>query len=756
LTCALLIYLWIYNELHMDRIFRNEDRIWQVMQRSLEDNNTIGVYEFTPAPLAKGLVNEMPEVQYAATVLLDPNSGKGVLRYENKELRATEQYAGKDYFKIFSYPLLYGTSDNVLGEVNNVVISDQLAMKMFNTTENLVGKKLEWKKQDTGTYVISGVFVKPVYNSSMDFDVVFTFDSYRFKKPFLDNWGFNSPSTYILLKENANASELNRKLRTYLLTKSSDTTVSLFMRKYGDRYLYGKFDNGVQAGGRISYVHLFTIVAFFILVIACVNFMNLSTAKAAQRMKEVGIKKAMGARRKSLALQFMGESLLMAFIALLFSIALVALFYSEFEVIVGKPLALDINGGLILDVLGITVITGLMAGSYPAFYLSGFKSATALKGKFINSVNDMLVRKGLVVFQFVISAVLIVSVLVVYKQIKFVQSVNLGFDKDNVIVFRKEGSLNTGMSGFLQQVRGIPGVLNASIMDEDLITNYSGTDDVQWPGKTAGNKIVFKDLAVGFDFVETMGIRMAQGRSFDSPSDTSGIIFNETAIRTMGIKDPIGTMVTQWGKRKMIVGVAKDFHFESLYEPIKPCFLMLNPKASNVLIKIRQGMERNTISQLQAFYHEFNPGFPFDFKFISQDYQTLYDSEIRTATLSWYFAGITILISCLGLFGLAAFTAQKRQKEIGIRKVIGASVTGVVFLLTREILILALIALAMALPLAWWLTHLWLDGFAYRIDIGAGVFLTTGALIILLTLLTISYHAIRSAIANPIGSLRSE
>lgn len=766
LAGTLLIYLWINDELRMDRNFGQDDQLFQVMKNSREEGDLIQTYTWTPGPLAKALVAEMPEVQYGVTVASEAAAGigfeNGVVTVQEKQIRANEQYASEDYFKVFSYPLLQGDRESVLKDKFAVVVSDEMARKLFNT-DNVVGQKLTWKKKSIfgvtfqQNYSISGVFKKPENYSSANVDLVFALGSYSTIAPGFDDWSNSYPDTYVLLRKGADAAQFNAKLAKYLQHKTNDSTQSLFVRKYSDRYLYGKYDNGVQAGGRIAYVRLFSIVAIFILVIACVNFMNLSTAKASGRMKEIGVKKAMGARRGSLIVQFMIESVIMALLALILAAIIIGLSLSTFEKIIGKQLSIPSDPGFMATVLGITLFTGIVSGSYPALYLSGFNPLSVLKGKLLQSAGELWVRKGLVVFQFVISAILIVSVLVVYRQMKFVNSTNLGFNKDNIIVFKKEGAAGGDMGAFLREIKNIPGVTNAANFGSDLIVNYTGTE-LSWPGKDAYSKIQFKYLLAGYHFIETLDIKLKEGRPFmgNSNADSSAIIFNEAAIKAMGLENPVGKDVVLWDKKMTIVGVVKNFHFESLYEKMKPCFLVLSPDADKVMVKIASGSEKQTISGLQAFNQTYNAGFPFEFSFLDQDFEALYRSENRVATLAWYFAGITIIISCLGLFGLAAFTAQKRQKEISIRKVVGASTGNLIFLLVKDFLQLILIAIIIAFPLAWWATSHWLGDFAYRASIGANIYLLSAGLMLLITLLTISYQAIRSAFVNPVKSLRAE
>jgi ABC-type antimicrobial peptide transport system permease subunit len=544
------------------------------------------------------------------------------------------------------------------------------------------------------------------------------------------------------------------------------------VRPFSSGYLHGRYENGIQSGGRIEYVRLFAVIALFILVIACINFMNLATAKASKRMKEVGIKKVVGASRLTLVIQYLGESLLMAFFSLLLAVIVVAVCLPTFNDITGKQLTLVMGAHVILPFLGITLFAGLLAGSYPALYLSGFKPVAILKGKFRNSMTELWVRRGLVVFQFTLSVVFIIAVLAVYRQIEFIQTKDRGFDKDNIISFSAEGmqpgnmtpeEMNAFLAGvetFLGDIKNIPGVVNASSTDHNsLVGDYGSTGDINWEGKDPRMNLSFNNIGVNYGFIETLGMTMAAGRSFSRvvSSDSSEIIFNESAIKAMGLKNPIGKTVKMWGQNRRVVGVIKDFHYESLHENVKPFAIRLEPLLTyRFMARIKSGNGNDVIARIGALYQKKYPGFNFDYSFLDQDYQAQYVAEKRVAVLSRYFSGLTILIACLGLFGLAAFTAERRFKEIGIRKVLGATVSNVVIMLSADFLKLIFVAVLISFPLAWWATDRWLDTFAYRIDLGVGIFLAAGAATLLITLLTISFQAIKTAIANPITALRSE
>ena len=759
LACVLLIYLWVTDELVVDKFNANDKQLFQVMKNSPNAGGGISTFEWLPALLPQALHQEMPEIESAVAVVpYKDGSKKGIISFRDQYIKAADLYAGKDFFNIFSFPLLEGNANQVFIDKYGVVISEELASKLFHTTNNIIGTSIDWNQPPlNGTYHVSGIFKKVPSNYTLQCDVIFSFELYKERKPQIQEWTYNDPCTYVLLKKGTNIKQFDEKISGFLKNKSKED-VSLFIRPFSDQYLYGKYENGVQIGGRIEYVRLFSIIALFILLIACINFMNLSTAKAARRIKEVGIKKVIGASRRSLIFQYIGESMLMSFVSLIIALLIAALLLPAFKELTGKEINIQLDTNIIVSVISIAFITGLIAGGYPALYLSSFKPISILKGKLNTSFGESRIRKGLVVFQFSISVILIVSVLIVYQQMELIQTISLGYNKDNIICFKKEGRLTKDYETFLYEAKKISGVLNATTTWGNMTNADTYTSDLTWQGKNANDKIEFASLQTNYDFIKTLGINLKQGRDFSKNfnTDDKKIIFNEAAIDAMELKDPIGKTIRLWGEDREIIGVVRNFHFESLYQDIKPCFLMLLPIADNVMIKIKAGTEKETIAQLQKLYNEFDQGLAFDYKFLDDDYQALYLSEQRVAVLSKYFAGIAILISCLGLFGLAAFTAQKRQKEIGIRKVIGASVSNVVAMLSKDFLILVSFSLLIAVPLSWWLMHTWLQSFAYRINISPLVFLIAGVSVVLITLITISFQSVKAAIANPVKSLRTE
>ncbi len=516
LACALLIYLWVNDELSIDNFHEKDSQLFQVMenQKNAEGIRTV---EWTPSPLAETLAEEIPEVEDAVTVMPYSWFPEFTLAtVGNKNIKAVGQFAGKDYFNIFSYKLIQGDESQVLANKNAIVMSEDLAKRIFNTTENAIGKIVEWQiTKFKGQSTVSGVFESPPSNSTQQFDFVLSFEAFKDIQPrFKENWAASAPSTYVILKEGTDVAQFNDKIAGFVKSKSENSNVTLFIRQYSDQYLYSHYENGQQEGGRIQYVRLFSVIAVFILLIASINFMNLATAKASRRMKEVGIKKSVGAGRKALIFQYLTESVLATFLSLFLAIIIVALLLPQFSNITGKQLALHLDLNLILSVLGITLIIGMFAGSYPAIYLSGFNPVTILKGKLNSSFGELWVRKGLVVFQFVLSVILIVGVLVVYKQIEFVQTKNLGYDKNNIIYFPLEGKIVENLETSLAEIKNIPGIVNASSTLHTLMGTYSTTSSLNWTGKAPEDDISFEDIEVNYDMIETLGIEIMAGRSF--------------------------------------------------------------------------------------------------------------------------------------------------------------------------------------------------------------------------------------------------
>lgn len=756
LACTLLIYLWVNDELSVDKFHKNDRRLFQIMGNQ-ENEGKIQTLGQSPKQLAELLQNEIPEVEKAATVTPPNWFPKFTLTTGQEPIKGIGKFASADFFHLFSYEFLQGNQQLALADKNAIIISEKLAQTLFRTPESAVGKTLDWdmagiKKQCT----VTGVFKNLPSQASEQFDFVLSFESFLDIIGRGEDWNpvFN---TYVLLKEGATLEQFNGKIADFVKRKNAGSKVTLFAKPYSDNYLYGQYENGLQAGGRIEYVRLFSIIALFILLLACINFMNLSTAKAAKRVKEVGVKKALGAGRGTLIAQHLGESTAMTLLAFVVAILLVLLFLPTFNDLTGKQLGLNWDTKLWFGALGIALLTSLLAGSYPAFYLSGFKPIGVLKGQLSASVAELWTRKGLVVFQFAVSILFLVSMLVIYQQIEFVQNKHLGYNQNNLLYFEMEGKATANPEGFLAALRKIPGVESVSNMPGNIImSSGNGSPDVLWKGQ----RLAFQNVGISFDMIETLGLEMRSGRSFsrEFSSDTAKLIFNEKAIEMMGLAEPIAGQIIDFQDRKVeILGVVKNFHLQSLHEPIKPLFFRFDRLyAVTVMVRIAAGSEAKTLAALTQFYKDYNPGYVFDYTFLDQTYQAQYVAEKRVGLLSRYFGGLALLISCLGLFGLAAFSAERRSKEIGIRKVLGASVASVLRLLSKDFVQLILLAIVLALPLSWYLMKEWLAGFAYRIELRWWYFALAALVALGIALLTLSTQAMKAALANPVESLRDE
>lgn len=754
LACTLLIYLWVHDELRIDKFHLKEDRLFQVMEHQQYADHIMTTTS-TPGLLAETLKEEMPEVEYAATLTW---VNTYTLSVGETNIKADGLHVGPDFFNIFSYPLVDGNPDDVLKDKYAIVITPELAIRLFGTSTNVVGKTVELQHEKQ--FHVTGLFRK-VPSSSWQFDFVLSFEELKAEQEWLRSWGSNGPSTHIVLHEGSDWKALSEKISDFVKKRNEQSNVTLFLKPFSERYLYGRYKDGKPAGGRIEYVRLFSIIALFILIIACINFMNLSTARASRRAKEVGIRKSVGAQRQSLIMQYLSESVATSLLSFVLACLIVWLFLPQFNSITSKQIVIQFDDpNLLLWFTGIALATGLLAGSYPALFLSGFKPAAVLKGEVKGSWGELWARKGLVVFQFFLSVILIVSVLVIYKQIEFVQSKNLGYKKDNLIRFPIEGKVRTSLETFLTEVKRIPGVVNAASIGHQLLGRNNNTSGLQWEGKHPDDLILFENIRVSHDLLETLGVEIVEGRSFSREfvSDTSAIIFNEAGIRAMNLENPIGKHIKLWEKHDLeIIGVVKDFHFQSLHDIVNPLFFVMNSRNTwNVMVRIEGGKEKETLAELGKFYATFNPGFTFDYTFQDQDYARMYAAEQRVATLSGYFAGFAILISCLGLFGLATFTAERRLKEIGIRKALGSSSANIVVLLSADFTKMVIISIALGLPVSYWLLGEWLQRFAFHVELEPWYFVAAGLISLNIAWLTVASQAIRASAVNPVECLRDE
>ena len=754
IACFLLIYLWVQDERQVDKFHIQDEHLYQVIQHYAGGGTTTN----NSGATGPGLVEDMPEVEAFVTARTK-SINSNTLSSEEVDLKAKGLFASKEFFRLFSFELIFGDQTQVLEDPQSIAVSESLARRFFGSAEEALGKPL--KLQHEWPLQVSGVFRDPPHRSSLQFDYVLSFEAWAVENSWVMEWDNSHPQTFVLMKPGVDIRHFNKKIAEYIgeKTEGEEAHRRLEIVKYSGQYLHGTYEDGIQVGGRIEYIWLFSLIAAFILFIACINFMNLATAKATRRIKEVGIKKSIGARRTSLIIQYLSESFLLSTLGLGIALILIWIFLPEFNAITGKQLQLMWDPYLSGVLAGTVLLTSLLAGSYPALYLSSLNPIATIKGQLKRGIGELWVRKGLVVLQFVLSIILIVSVWVVHKQIEFVQQKNLGYNRENIMLFRKEGNLwNTSTYQlFVDKVEQIPGVIRTSSIGNSMTESDYATNSITWPGKDPEDRSGFEVMQVEHGMLEVLGLEIAAGRAF-SPvhrGDSSKLLFNEMAIERMGFSDPIGQQV-QWGEEYEIIGVVKDFHLESLHNEISPMVFHLGGHTYMAMIKIEGENSGQTLQKIQEVYTEINPGFPLEYSFLEDNYEALYASEHRVSILSRYFAGLAILISCLGLLGLAMFTAAKRQKEIGIRKVLGASTYQLVRLLTDDFSKMVGAAILVALPMSYFLTKGWLDSFAFKITLQWWYFLGAGMLAMLIAWFTVGLQTIQAAQIDPVECLKDE
>jgi len=759
LACAMFIYLWVSNELAVDKFHEKDQQLFQVMSTSNFPDG-LKTEEGTSAFLAETLAKEIPEIEYAVPTTPDNWFKKFTISSADKDVSAKGQFVGNDYFNIFSYPLIQGNSTNILSDKNSIVVSEQLAITLFKSTENAVGKAIDWKWFNLKRQcIVSGVFKNIPSASTVQFDFVLPFDSWKDIVPMPTDIKGGPFYTFIMLRKDTDFTRISSKIKNFIARKHNNSNISLSIRPYSDRYLYNEYNNGVLTGGRIEYIKLFIIIAILVVSISAINFTNLTTARASIRLKELGIKKTIGASNINMILQYLGESMLITFISLVIALGIVFVMLPYLNETTGSHILMNFNLTSAASILAITIFTGLLAGAYPALYLTKFKPVEILTGKIHTPIQDLWARKGLVLFQFTVSLIFIVSVWVVYKQVTLIQTKHVGYDRNHVIYFEMEGRVSENRDVFISELKKVPGVINASSIQQSIISPaYSPVPGVRWDDKNEDDEIRFAQLPVNYNMLEVLNIEMSSGRTFSKTFDTDidGIIFNEEAIKVMDIPDPLGKVITIWGDKKKIIGVAKNFNFQSLHEKIKPMFFRLAPDETMlVMVRIDKTQEKTAIRNIKHFYEHYNAGFSFDFTFLDQDYQAQYTSENQVAELSKYFALVAVMVSCLGLLGLASFTAARRTKEIGIRKIFGATKFGLVYLLSAEFIPTIVLSIAIALPTSYLITQYWLSGFAFKTELSWWPFISSSVLILLLAGLTISTQVFKIASASPTTSLKN-
>ncbi len=756
MASAVLILLWIRNEVSYDRFHRNKDDIYLAMNRG-EFDGKLQCWDNTPKILGPTLLKDYPEIRSMTRTM----RGWFVTAVGDRKFSSEYLIVDPAFLDIFSFPFVQGNPQNALKNIYSIVITEKMAKKMFGRDDPM-NKQI---KIDSNIFTVTGLLKDLPTNTQFSFEYLLPWQIV--KKLYYEDqdWDNNSVNTYIQVKPRTNIAALSNKIRTISRTHSKGLVKEeIFLHSLNRVHLYSRFENGKEAGGEIETVRLFMVIAAFILLIACINFMNLSTARSEKRAKEVGIRKVSGAYKSALILQFLGESFFIAVISGILALILVQLFLPAFDLLIGKNLALPYSSLFFwIYALLFVGITGLLAGSYPAFFLSSFKPVSILKGKFKNSQAMVTPRRVLVVLQFSFAIILIIGTLIVVQQIRFAQHRNTGYDRNQLVYHFTTGSLNKNYLMVKNELlqSGIATRVNRTSWP--LTEIWSDTWDIVWQGKSPFDKTDFVRFSTDENLVSTAGLHLIMGRDIDLakyPTDSTASLLNETAVKTMGFKNPLGQLVSDYGKTFHVVGVIKDFILQSPFSPVSP--MMIEGSAAttglNVInVKLADnGSTTEGLGKMEQILKKYNPDYPFEYHFVDEQYARKFDDTRRTATLAALFAGLTILISCLGLFGLASFMATQRTKEIGVRKVLGASVLNLWKLLSKDFIVLILISLCIAVPTAYYFMYNWLLQFQYHTALSAWIFIAAGLGAILITLLTVSYQSIRAAMANPVTSLRSE
>ncbi|HEY0656158.1 MAG TPA: ABC transporter permease [Chryseosolibacter sp.] len=755
LICALFIYLWVSDELNKDKFPEESEKIFQVIANLQINEGEVLTWTNTPGPLAEFMQENFAEIEQV--VRTQPN-GNQLFQYKDNAFLESGFYADPQFFSLFDYKILQGVPNTDTANVSSISISEKLATKLFGN-EDPVGKIV--RVNDQSDYQVAAVFQNPGTESSLKFDFILPYEIYKKIRGQGYNWNNYDHPLYVKLSDPAKATEIAEKVNTERAKAAAADGGSsgfLYFQPFTEHYLNSQFENGKPVGGRIKYVQIFSIVAVFIVIIACINFMNMATAKAAARAKEVGVRKVIGAQKKSLIFQFIAESTLLSFLAMLIAIAVVYLLLPVFNSIVSKEISLQLfEPQFLLIVVSIVVVTGLLAGSYPAFYLSSYQPAQVLKGGSSQARGTSL-RKALVVFQFALTVILIACSLVVYNQIEFIMSKDVGYDRESLVNFSARGKLFNQFEAFKNEALQFPAIKSVAKSNSTLVQVQNQNGSVTWPGKDPNSSIFFRTVVVDYDFIETMGLKLVEGRSFKKEfQDTATFIVSKRAVEIMGLTDPIGAEMTQWGNKGTIVGVIDDFHSRSMHEAIDPIVLMCRPEwTGNIFVRFDESKTQEAVQHLAGLYKKYNPEYPFTYSFVEDDFERLYNNEKVTGSLALGFTVMAIIISGLGLLGLAAYTAERKRKEISIRKTLGASVTGIVSMMSRDFLLLSLIAAVIGCPVAYFLMDKFLEGYAYHTIPGWELFVMTAVAVLAMSLITVIFQVTKAAIANPVDALRNE
>jgi putative ABC transport system permease protein len=759
LACSILILLWVADEISFDRFHKNFERIHHVYI-SQEISSTIETTPNTPYPMLDALKSRSSQIKRGALI----NHGEGyLLGVGDIKVIRMGTVATEEFLSIFDFQILSGSKKHALTDPSSIVLTRSTAKALFGS-DDAMNKivKLENKHELKVSAVIEDVPAQ----STLQFDFLLPFGFYSATQEWvrwsMTAWKNHSFKTFVELSPGASAEEVNNSIRDLIKENNeSAPTAKVFLHPMERWHLYSEFENGKEAGGMIEYVRMFTVIGIFILAIACINFMNLATARSESRAREVGIRKSVGSRRKQLVAQFIGESLFISFIAFLFAIVLVEVTLPFFNLVVNKTLQINYADPVLwLAASTIVLLTGVVSGSYPAFYLSAFKPVEVLKGKLHAGRSSIAPRKILVTLQFGFSIFLIIATIVIYQQLNHVKSRHVGYDRENLMLIWTSSAIETNYSSLKEELKN-SGIVKSVCKSSAPITRiFSSTDEVRWPGKVGHDKVGFITFATEYDFTETMGIKLLEGRDFSPQftADTSAVIINKAALNVMGLHDPIGQKITMWGNERTIIGVMEDVVMGSPYQPADPLAVVLIPGwSSTISVRLNPSNDlQASVAAVEKIFKIYDPDHPLSYRFADTEFETKFRSINLISQLASAFAILAVAISCLGLFGLAAFTAEQRTKEVCIRKILGASVGSLVVLMSKDFSRLVIFAFIIASPLAWWMLGSYLEQYPYRITLQWWILPIAGLAALVLTVLIVSTQALRAARSNPANNLKAE
>jgi len=766
IACAALIFLWVEDELTFNNNFKNRGNLYQVMENQTY-NDVIFTLAVTPGPLSGAIKTEIPGIKNSTR--MTNGVSQALFSLGDNIIYEKGNYVDSSFFSMFQLNFIKGNARHAFDQVHALVITEKMAKKFFDQTDP-IGRTL--KMDNDQLYTITGVVEDLPENISFSFDWLARFDLVVEKYDWLNRWEANGIITYAELQQGTDVAHVDKQLYSFLKSKKNTLDIKCFLFAMPEWHLYSHFTNGKQDNaGQIKYVRLFTLIASLILIIACVNFMNLATARSEQRAKEVGVRKTLGADRKRLIGQFIGESLAMSCVAVLLAVAIIYLSLPGFNSLVGKYLELDVLDPIhFTGLITIGLVSGLLAGSYPAFYLSAFNPVAVLKGlKVETSGGAAFIRRGLVVSQFAVSITLIICTVIIYQQVQHTKNRELGYYKSGVLYMDVRGKIKDHFNAVKTELLNTGVVENATLsMNPTFQLGWFNGDNYTWQGKDPDKDVLITVEAATPEYISTMGLRIKDGRDFytKAENDLDNVIINESLAHQMGTGSQIGNVITQLDRanpdrnwKMRIIGLVEDFVFGNIYSAAAaPMILTCNPVPYNYMtMRLKSGTDlKKSLAKVEAVIKSNNPEYPFDYRFLDDEFDKLFKTETLIEKLSGLFAVLAIFISCLGLFGLAAYTAGRRTKEISIRKVLGASVSGITRLLSKEFLQLVGVACLISFPVSWWVMREWLGSYEFRTPIYWWVFAIAGSGALVIALVTVSFQTIKAAIVNPAMSLRTE